>query len=103
MMDSQSLYAIRYVLEKEGHVLIESLHAGVFLAVADPVFTRGPSYSRNDLRAKIEAGFDRPALDALKAQPEEVVSWIRWNFTQDRGRERWIRGLSSRWGAIYAQ
>jgi len=102
-MSAQSLDAMRFVLEREGFVLIESLHTGVFLAVADVAITRGPSYSRNDLRAKIESGFDRPALEALRSRPEEVVSWIRWNFTQDRGRERQIRGLSSRWGAIYAQ
>jgi hypothetical protein len=95
--------AIRSVLEDDRFVLIESLRTGVFLAVADAALTRGPAYSKNDLTAKVEAGFDRPALEALKSRPEEIVSWIRWNFTLDRGRERQIRGLSSRWGAIYAQ
>ena len=101
----ENIRAIRRVLESSHLVLVENGDEGRLCAIPLCALTfHGPRYEALGLRSKIEAGFMRPALEALVEKPEAVLEWLRYCIAEDRSgaRSRIVKGLCAKGGGIYA-
>lgn len=102
-----NLRAINTVFARPGYVLVESrAEPGLFQAIPDSVYSRGPRFGRAMLSELVVNGFGRGALLALEDAPAAVVAWVEWCYRQarvERAGRYPLSGLVARRGRVYGE